>query len=218
MASIEPYRELFYEMLVQHNIREGIGAIEWAIDSGIPPRTILMDVINSAMDEIARLQTNKEITLSDIYIVSKIADRSIDRVLGLMPDTMIPAGKIVIGTVSGDYHGLGRKIVASFLRAAGFQVHDLGLNVPSVKFVKTAVDLGAPVICASALLLHTAINVLDIRETLQQAGLEKDIKLVVGGAAFNFDKELYRAVGADATAVNALDAVAVVRDLVGAKA
>ncbi len=217
MENVAPYRELFAEMLVNQNIQGGIGAIEWSINSGVSPESILLEVISAAMDEIGRLQAHQEITLSEIYMIAKIADLAIERVLHLMPRQATPAGIVVIGTVAGDYHGLGRKIVASFLRAAGFEVHDLGLSVSSVKFVRSAADLGASIICASALLLHTAVNVQDIRTTLRECGLENEIKLVVGGAAFNFDKELYRTLGADATAVNASDAVTVIRQLLKEK-
>lgn len=213
MQNIAPYRELFAEMLISQNIQGGMGAIEWSINSGLPPQSILLEVISAAMDEVGQLQANREIALSEIYVIAKIAEMAVNRALALIPQNIPSAGTIVIGTVSGDHHGLGRKIVASFLRAAGFHVHDLGLNVSSVKFVETAAAVGAPIICASALLLHTAVNVKDIRQTLRDCGLENEIKLVVGGAAFNFDKELYRILGADATAVNASDAVSVVRQL-----
>ena len=120
---------------------------------------------------------------------------------------------LVIGTVAGDYHGLGRKIVAIFLRVAGFQVYDLGMSVSSAVMVDEALKVGAGVICASGLLLHTVEKVSEVRTILQARGLEDRIKLVVGGAPFNFDPQLYRSLGADAYAVNAVDAVRVVRQM-----
>jgi trimethylamine corrinoid protein len=217
MQDLTPYRQQFFDKLVNQDIAGGATVIESAIASGAPPETILLEVVSSAMDEIGRMQANQEITLSEIYVIAKIAEKAINRLLGAMPKSPPSAGTVAIGTVAGDYHGLGRKIVGSFLRAAGFRVHDLGVSVPSKDFVNTAVAMDASVICASALLLHTAEKVREIRTLLHERGLEDKIKLVAGGAAFNFDRELYRALGADATALNASDAVTVVRQLMEVK-
>ncbi len=102
------------------------------------------------------------------------------------------------------------------LQASCFETHHLGLSVSAEEFVEAAARLKASVICISTLLLHTAENVYEVRELLHERQLEDQVKLVVGGAPFNFDDQLYREVGADATARNAADAVPTVRSLVEA--
>ncbi|MGB8644314.1 MAG: cobalamin-dependent protein [Anaerolineae bacterium] len=213
MHELTSYRRQFFDSLFNQDLAGGASLVESAIASGAPPERILLEVVSPAMDEIGKMQANQEITLSEIYVISKIAERAINRLLELMPASPLSIGTVAIGTVAGDYHGLGSKIVSSFLRAAGLSVHDLGLSVSGQDFVDGALAIGASVICASALLLHTAEHIREIRSILHERGLEDRIKLVVGGAPFNFDCELYRTLGADATAVNASAAAAVVRHI-----
>lgn len=99
---------------------------------------------------------------------------------------------------------------------AGFQVYELGVNVPSATFVDTALEKGASVICASTLLLHTMDQIRAIHDILAERKLTDSIKLVVGGAPFNFDSQLYKTVHADATAINASDAIEAVSQLMEA--
>ncbi len=215
MHDLSTFRQRFFDRLVSQDVAGGARVIEEALRASIPPEQILLKVVNSSMDEIGRMQENREITLSEIYTVARIGDQAINRLTELMPVTPEPIGVVVIGTAWGDYHGLGRKIVSSFLRAAGLIVHDLGMSVPSARFVDAAVERGASVICVSALLLHTAARIREVRAILRQRGLEHRIRLVAGGAALNFDRRLFRELGADATAPNGAEAALVVSHLAG---
>ena len=187
--------------------------IQTALAADVAPEAIVLDIFCPAMDRFGVLQANQEITLSEIYAVARIGDNVLDQLMPLMPKSKRIAGTVVVGTVAGDFHGMGAKIVGTFLRMAGFVVHELGINVPAAAFVNTAVEKGASVICASTLLLHTLDRIREIRHLLQERQLEERIKLVVGGAPFNFDDQLYKTVHADATAVNAMDAIEVVSQL-----
>lgn len=210
---MQEYRNRFLERLVAQDVGGSMEVIETALTAGIPADKILLMIVSSAMDEIGQRQANQEITLSEVFVTANIGEMAIERLLTQMPQRPVPVGTVVIGTIQGDYHSMGRKIVSSFLRVASFRVIDLGSNVVPSRFVDTAVAEHASVICASALLLHTAENIKEIRRLIDERNLNRWVKLVVGGAAFNLDRQLYRTVGADATAPNALGAVACVRIL-----
>jgi methanogenic corrinoid protein MtbC1 len=114
----------------------------------------------------------------------------------------------VMGNVEDDYHVLGRSMVVSFLRIRGWKVVDLGCDISANDFVDQAVNAGACVLGASAMMLTTARNILGIREELDRRGLADSIKLAVGGAVFRMRPELVAEVGGEGTALNALDAPA----------
>jgi dimethylamine corrinoid protein len=128
-------------------------------------------------------------------------------------------GTVVIGTVEGDIHEIGKSLVATMLSAAGFQVHDLGVDVPAVRFVEQVKATNAsgdsvPVVVGlSALLTTTMRNQEAVIEALQEAGLRERVKVVIGGAPAS--TEWAETIGADAYAENANEAVGVVRKLLG---
>jgi 5-methyltetrahydrofolate--homocysteine methyltransferase len=179
----------------------------------VPPSDILLKVITPAMDDIGTLQSRQEISLSQIYMAAKITEESLARLLPLMPAKPKGLGKIIIGNAFGDYHALGRKIVATFLRFYGFDVVDLGESVPNEKFVEQVVQENASVIFVSALLIHTAKQIQGLRQLLREKNLQH-VKIVAGGAPFNFDRQFYKELGCDAMAPNGLAAVQVAKSLV----
>lgn len=215
MISLEPYSQQFLRGLVDLDRPGAQAVVEAALAAGADPARVLLEVVAPAMDEVGRQQANRDITLSQVYVIAKIVEAAVSRLSALVPAGHPSGRPLVLGTAEGDYHGLGRKIVATFLRAAGFDVRDLGMSVSAEGFVDAAVAAGARVICVSALLLHTAENIKQVRALLRARGLEGQIKLVVGGAAFSLDPELYREVEADAMGHNALDAVAIARQWLG---
>ncbi|MEJ2749556.1 MAG: cobalamin-dependent protein [Anaerolineae bacterium] len=207
------YRDRFFDTLANMDATGARHVIEEALNAGIPPGTIILEVFCSVMDKFGEMQANLEITLSEIYAIARIGQATIEHLTSLLPATTHSAGTVVVGTIVGDFHGMGAKIVAIFLRVAGFEVHELGINVSAAAFVDTAVEKNASVICASTLLLHTMDQIRAIRDILDERQLTNRIKLAVGGAPFNFDPELYKTVGADATGINASDAIEVVSRL-----
>ncbi|MBI5961459.1 MAG: cobalamin B12-binding domain-containing protein [Chloroflexi bacterium] len=222
MQELIPFQEQFFEALTRQDVQGGLTVVQAAVDAGFPAKAVLLHVTIPALDRIGLMQANNEIALSQVFVVARIVDMAIERLNRLMSFRVITTlderpslGTVILGSAPGDYHSLGRKIVGTFLKLGGFKAIDLGINVPAARFVDTAVREEAKVICVSALLLHTAEEIKEIRALLRERSLEAQIKLVVGGAVFNADPELYRAVGADATAVNAHSAVTVLKQLVG---
>ncbi len=213
---VAAYHERFFDTLANMDASGARHVIDEAIEAGIPPGTIILEVFCSVMERFGEMQANQEITLSEIYAIAKIGQATIDQLMALLPASTHKSGTVVIGTIVGDFHGMGAKIVGIFLRMAGFEVHELGINVPSTTFVDTAIEKKASIICASTLLLHTMDQIRTIHDILDERKLTNSIKLVVGGAPFNFDSELYKTVNADATAINASDAIEVVSRLMEA--
>ncbi len=209
------YKLQFFERLLEQDMPRSMDVIEKALADAIPPGNILQSVVGAAMERVGRMQSYKILTLSEVYMMAMISDTAIERLLREMPVLPKPIGTIVIGSPEGDYHSLGRKIVSSFLRAASFQMIDLGGSVAATTFVDRAVKENACVIAVSALLLHTAERIIEIRKLIDERQLNQ-IKLVVGGAAFNFDSELVKRVGADGMAPNAISAVTAIQSLIGA--
>ena len=122
-------------------------------------------------------------------------------------------GRVVLGTIEGDIHEIGKTLVGTMLTAAGFQVFDLGVDVPVVKLVEKAREVNADIIGVSALLTTTMVRQRDVVEALDDMGLRPQIKVMVGGAPVT--GEWVKEIGADGYSEDAMGAVTVARRLVG---
>jgi 5-methyltetrahydrofolate--homocysteine methyltransferase len=132
----------------------------------------------------------------------------------LLDKTGIPTiGKVVIGTVEGDMHDIGKNVVATFLKGSGFEVFDLGLNVPDNKFIDEVREKRADILGLSALLTTTMPFMSRIIKTLEEVGLRSSVKVIVGGAPVTQDYANY--IGADAYAHDGGKAITVCKQLVG---
>jgi corrinoid protein of di/trimethylamine methyltransferase len=122
-------------------------------------------------------------------------------------------GKVVIGTVAGDIHEIGKSLVATMLSANGFQVFDLGVDVPVSTFVEKAREVEADIVGLSALLTTTMLNQGKVIESFQEAGLREKVKVIVGGAPVS--QSWAEQIGADGYSENAVGAVALAKELMG---
>ena len=123
-------------------------------------------------------------------------------------------GKVVLATVEGDIHEIGKSLVGTMLSASGFQVFDLGVDVATAKIVAKAQETGANVVALSALLTTTMVKQKDVVEALKKAGLHGAVKVMVGGAPVT--RDWVQKIGADGYSEDAIGAVAVAKQLVGA--
>ena len=131
----------------------------------------------------------------------------------LASEAVKPVGKVVIGTVQGDLHDIGKNLVAVMLEGAGFQVFDLGVDVRAEKFVAAAREKGADLVALSALLTTTMTSMKGVVEALKKADLHPPVKVIVGGAAVT--PEFAEKIGADGFASDAALAAARARELMG---
>ena len=125
-------------------------------------------------------------------------------------------GKVVIGTVAGDIHEIGKSLVATMLSANGFQVFDLGVDVPVSTFIEKAREVEADIVGLSALLTTTMLNQGKVIESFQEAGLREKVKIIVGGAPVS--QSWAEQIGADGYSENAVGAVALAKELMGSRA
>lgn len=122
-------------------------------------------------------------------------------------------GKVVMGTIEGDIHEIGKTLVVTMLSATGFQVYDLGVDVPVMKFVEKALEVDADIVGISALLTTTMVKQKDVIEALEDGGLRPRVKVMVGGAPVT--QSWAKEIGADGYSEDAVGAVALARQLVG---
>ena len=122
-------------------------------------------------------------------------------------------GKIVLATVEGDIHEIGKSLVGIMLSASGFQVFDLGTDVPTAKIVEKAIEVNANIVAMSALLTTTMVKQREVIEALEKAGIRESVKVMVGGAPVT--REWMQNIGADGYSQDAVGAVEVARHVVG---
>ena len=122
-------------------------------------------------------------------------------------------GKVVIGTIEGDIHDIGKTLVASLLSAEGFEVYDLGADVPISTFIDKAVEVDAQIICMSALLTTTMVGQKKLIDQLKEKKLRDKFKILIGGAPIS--KKWVEEIGADGSAENAVSAVKLARKVLG---
>ena len=193
--------------------RAGANAVIDAWASGNPMNRIVPDLLSPTLETFGRLWVHgsEGASLATGYVASKIAEDVLSRLLLEASTSEAPApakGPVVLGNVEDDFHPLGRRMVAAFLRAEGWVVQDLGVDVSAAQFLDAAEESGAKVIGASAMMHTTAKNVAKLREEIDRRGWKGRIQLAVGGAVFRLRPELVETLGADGTAPSALDAPA----------
>lgn len=184
-----------------------------AIEQGIPVKTILDDGLIAGMNVIGEKFRKHEIFLPQVLLAAKAMYAGMDLLKPLFVKDKIPSrGKIVIGTVQGDLHDIGKNLVGIMLKGAGFDVIDLGKDVSADNFVDTAEKENADVIGMSALLTTTQPVMKKVIEKLKEKGLNNKIKTIVGGAPLS--SEYADLIGADAYSYDAANAVVSVGKLV----
>ncbi len=185
-----------------------------AIDEGMVPKEILDDGLIAGMDVIGKRFRAHEIFLPDVLLSARAMYAGMDLLKPLFLRDEVPSiGKVVLGTVQGDLHDIGKNLVSIMLKGAGFEVFDLGKDVPPEVFVDTAEREEAGIIGMSTLLTTTAPAMGRVIEILKERGLNDKIKTIVGGAPVSQD--LANEIGADAYGYDAANAVDTVRGIAG---
>ncbi len=186
------------------------------IAQGLPPKTILDDGLIAGMTVVGNRFRVHEIFLPDVLLAARAMYAGMDELRPLLVKEGIPTlGKVVIGTVRGDLHDIGKNLVGIMLKGAGFEVIDLGHDVAPERMVRTAVEQGAGVIGMSALLTTTMPVMAEVVGLVKAEGLAGRVRTVVGGAPVS--AAFAREIGADAYGFDAGNAVDVVKELVGGR-
>ena len=180
--------------------------VQDALDAGIPASDVLK-AATAGMDEVGRRYEQKEYYLTELVLAGEVMKDAFD--------VLVPAlvasgeessrGKIVMATVKGDQHDIGKNILKSLLLAKGFEIFDLGMDVDADKIVEKVKETGATVVAISSLLTMTVEQIKVVHEALVEAGVRENVKLIVGGAPLNMN--LATKLGADSYADDATSGV-----------
>ena len=194
-----------YQGIIDGDLQAVQTRVQEAVDAQLPAGTILKEGLVPAMAEVGRLFEEGEYFVPEMLVAARAMQGGLEILKPLLVTADVkPAGKVVIGTVKGDLHDIGKNLVAIMMEGAGFEIHDLGTDVPPEKFVEAVNSYHPNIICMSALLTTTMTNMGVTVEALRQAGLREKVKIMIGGAPIT---DTYaRQIGADGYAPDASSA------------
>ena len=183
---------------------------EQALAAGVPPIRIVNEFMVPAMDEVGRRFECNEYFVPELLLSARAMKAALELIRPLLVQGGIePVGRVVIGTVKGDLHDIGKNLVAALLEGGGFEVIDLGVNVPPEKFIETVRAKNAQILAMSALLTTTMPAMKATIEAFKAAGLRDKVKILIGGALIT--QRYADEIGADGHSDNAPGAVALAR-------
>ncbi len=204
-----------YEAILNGKLEDAVAVTNEAIAEGADPQAIINGYMVKAMEEIgARFEAGRAF-VPNLLMSARAMKGSLDIIKPLLKgDGSASAGKVVIGTVKGDLHDIGKNLVASMLEGCGFEVVNLGVDISSDAFVAAAREHNAEIICMSALLTTTMNYMKEVIAAIENSDLKGRIKVMVGGAPVS--ESFAKSIGADGYSSNANGAVALARSLVEA--
>ena len=206
---------LLYEAILGGKLELSVEVTNQAIAEGVEPQAIINGYMIKAMEEVGQRFQRGEAFVPNLLMAARAMKGSLDILKPLMKgDASTSLGKVVIGTVKGDLHDIGKNLVASMLEGCGFEVINLGVDVGSEKFIEAVKENKADILCLSALLTTTMNYMKEVIDALQAAGMRDEVKVMVGGAPVT--NAFAQQVGADGYSEDASEAVAVARKLVSA--
>jgi corrinoid protein of di/trimethylamine methyltransferase len=188
-----------------------------AIAQGLEPLTAINQGFVLGLNEVGEQFSSGQMFLPDLVLAAeamKAAVALLEPEMARRGTVREAPGRVVMGTVEGDIHDIGKTLVATMLSASGFVVHDLGVNVPVAQFAQKARELGADIVGVSSLLTTTMSKQRQVVEALDDLGLRPQVKVMVGGAPVT--RSWAKEIGADGYSEDAIGAVAMARQLVGA--
>ncbi len=201
------------EAVVNYDVELAVELSKEVIATGFDPLKAIEDGLGEGLKVVGDKFEEGEIFLPMLMMSARAMKES----LAILEPALAKGtsrkvlGKVVIGTVEGDIHDIGKSIVAAMLTANGFQVYDLGCDTPTSKFVEKVKEVKPDIIGMSALLTTTMTKMVEVINTLKKAGLRKNVRVIVGGAPVS--AAWAEEIGADAYAEDALAAVDVAKKL-----
>lgn len=179
--------------------------VQQAIDEGINVKTILDEGLLTGMGVIGEKFKNNEVYVPDVLIAARAMNAGSELLKPLLISSGIKAiGKVVLGTVKGDLHDIGKNLVRMMMEGKGLEVIDLGIDVPRDKFIETAKESGAQIIACSALLTTTMTEMKGVVDASKEAGIRDKVTIMVGGAPVT--DSFCQSIGADIYTADAASA------------
>lgn len=209
-----PDLEKLHQAVIEGDWKAAASVTHAALAAGVAPLTIVSGCLVPAMDEVGRLFECEEYFVPEMLLSARAMKASMEIVRPLLAAAGTePVGRVVIGTVKGDLHDIGKNLVASMLEGGGFEVIDLGADVRPERFIEAATTRNANLVALSALLTVTMPSMKTTVDAFHSAGLREKVKIMVGGAPVT--RQYADAIGADGYSESAGGAVALARKLVG---
>jgi dimethylamine corrinoid protein len=190
---------------------QAVAASREAIDRNLDATEAIIRGLAGGMEIVGQYYESQKYFLTEVVMASTALNAG---VAVLKPHIKVEAesrGSVVLGTVQGDTHDIGKRIVAIMLGAAGYEIHDAGRDVPPERFIELVKETGADVLGLSALMTTSMVNMKTVIEVLSAEGLRDSVKVVVGGAPIS--RRFAKEIGADGYAANAHQAIKVVDEL-----
>jgi 5-methyltetrahydrofolate--homocysteine methyltransferase len=205
--------EKISDALQEGNAAEVAKLVKQAIDARMPPQDILNNGLIAGMSKIGQKFKCNEVYVPEVLMSARAMHAGLNLLRPVLAEKGIqPRAKVVLGTVRGDLHDIGKNLVGMMLQGAGFAVTDLGNDVPAEKFIEAVKKEGATIVGLSALLTTTMPNMKDVIAKFVESGLRGKVKILVGGAPLT--AEYAREIGADGYAPDAAEAAEVAGSLV----
>ena len=187
--------------------------VQEALDGGTPPEEILNKGMLAAMEIVGGKFKAGELYVPHVLVAARAMHAGMDILKPKLQEAGVePIGKVIVGTVAGDLHDIGKNLVIMMLQGGGFEVVDLGVDVKPEKFVEAVKEHGAPVLALSALLTTTMPMMKQTIEHLQSEGVRDKVKVMIGGAPVT--EQFANEIGADGYSADAAGAVDVAKNLI----
>jgi 5-methyltetrahydrofolate--homocysteine methyltransferase len=210
---LDTLREV-YQAVVEGKVEEAAARVSQALESGTPVDDILNGGLIAAMDLVGEKFGEGDIFIPQVLWSAKAMQAGMDLLKPHLAETnRSGAGRVVIGTAKGDIHDIGKNLVAIMLEGAGFQIIDLGVDVPPERFVEKALEDKADLIAVSALLTTTMQSMAEVVSLIRERQVPS-LKVLIGGAPV--DTVFCREIGADAYGSDAVDGVRKAKELMAA--
>jgi 5-methyltetrahydrofolate--homocysteine methyltransferase len=204
-----------YTDIISGDAKSVSAKVPAALDAGETPSDILNQAMISAMQEVGRRFENGECYVPEMLIAARAMQAGVSILRPhLIAADIKPKGKIVLGTVKGDLHDIGKNIVGMMFEGAGFELIDLGVDAAPEKFIAAVREHQPDFLCMSALLTTTMANMIQTIQALKEAGLRSEVKVMVGGAPIS--KKFAQEIGADLFATNAAAAANMASEAIAA--
>ncbi len=205
-----------YDAIVAGKLEAAVETTQKAIAEGVAPQMLINNYMIKAMGEVGQRFQDGKAFVPQLLMAGRAMKGALELLKPLLQGSASTTiGKVVIGTVKGDLHDIGKNLVASMLEGCGFEVVNIGIDVPAETFVEAVKEHNADILCMSALLTTTMTYMKEVIDALEAAGIRNDVKVMIGGAPVN--KQFAEEIGADGYSDNANSAVAVAKELLGKK-
>ena len=201
-----------HKAIINGDLKAAVAATKEALAAQVDPLVLVTDHMVPAMDEVGKRFECEEYFVPELLLSARAMKGALELLRPLLVASGAePAGRVVIGTVKGDLHDIGKNLVASMLEGGGFEVIDLGADVAPEKFAQAVKERGANIVCLSALLTVTMPSMKTTIEALKQAGVRDRAKVLIGGAPVT--QQYADEIGADGYGQSATAAVQLAREL-----